>query len=129
MQFHKSLFFFTQDHRQSYDKNDIRDIIDMYFTEVDNLTDSGKIEENAFGDRALSRSILDLFLAGTDTTTNSLMWSLMYMAINHDVQNMVRQLESNSCEIKGIWSFYIRGVNVILTYRQNYEERYYKSHM
>ena len=65
----------------------------MYFAEVKQMESSGKIggqfEKHAFSDSALVRSISDLFVAGSDTTTNTLLWLLMYMALNPDMQNKV----------------------------------------
>ena len=69
-----------QEHRDSYDENHIRDVIDMYFRELEEWRRRGKVggmfEQETASDRTLSRSILDLFIAGTDTTTNTLLFCL-----------------------------------------------------
>ncbi|XP_071805890.1 cytochrome P450 2U1-like [Asterias amurensis] len=84
-----------QDHHKSYDENDIRDIIDMGIAEVRQSEskekhDDGRNFTDIFNDGALCRSIVDLFIAGTDTTTNTLLWTLMYMALHPDMQKKVQ---------------------------------------
>ena len=54
----------------------------------------GKFEKDAFDDKAVGRGIFDLFIAGTDTTTNTLLWLLMYMALNPDMQKKVNIFQS-----------------------------------
>ena len=85
------LFPSAQEHRQSFDPDDIRDIIDMYLLEIRQQRKGGKEggEETAIHESTMWRGIYDLFLAGTDTTTNTLMWLVLYMAVYPDVQEKV----------------------------------------
>ena len=65
----------------------------MYIMEIKNREQGQKGDlEAALCDETMWRGILDLFLAGTDTTTNTLMWLLLYMAIYPDVQKRVSWL-------------------------------------
>ncbi len=89
------LFFSSkvQEHRQSYDENDIRDIIDLQFAEVykretgDRVDD--RFEKDAFDDEALRGSVLDLIIGGTETTSSTLLWLMMYMALIPIIQRKV----------------------------------------
>uniref|UniRef100_A0A8C2EK70 Cytochrome P450, family 2, subfamily U, polypeptide 1 n=1 Tax=Cyprinus carpio TaxID=7962 RepID=A0A8C2EK70_CYPCA len=48
-------------------------------------------EESLFSEDDLFYIIGDLFIAGTDTTTNSVLWSILYMSLYPDVQEKVQQ--------------------------------------
>ncbi|XP_013388320.1 cytochrome P450 2H2 [Lingula anatina] len=73
-------------HRQSFDPTDIRDFIDLYIKVTQERLDSKIFTEwNVF------RIIFDLYLAGTDTTANTLRWSLVHMVNHPDVQKRVQQ--------------------------------------
>ncbi|XP_071784167.1 cytochrome P450 2U1-like [Asterias amurensis] len=90
----KSIDEIIQEHRESYDKNDIRDIIDMHFAEVEKRENSGKDNDlfgkDNFNDETLGRGLYDFFVAGSDTSSNSLLWFLMYMALHQDIQKKVQ---------------------------------------
>ncbi|XP_012583185.1 PREDICTED: cytochrome P450 2U1 [Condylura cristata] len=77
------------DHRESLDAENPRDFIDMYLAQVERerRSDHG----SSFDEDYLFYIIGDLFFAGTDTTTNSLLWCLLYMALNPDVQAKVHE--------------------------------------
>ncbi|XP_019619638.1 PREDICTED: cytochrome P450 2D6-like [Branchiostoma belcheri] len=63
-----------------------RDFLDFCLLEVEKQEKvEGLTEENVL------YMALDLFLAGIDTTTNTLMWSLLYMVLNPDIQHKVQQ--------------------------------------
>ncbi len=101
-----------QEHRGSYDKNDIRDIIDMHFAEVEQRESSGKDDvlfgKDAFNDETLGRGIFDFFAAGSDTLSNSLLWLLMYMALHQDIQKKVSGMISfgSQAGAKALFSIY-----------------------
>ena len=103
------------EHKDTFDKNNIRDLIDMMLLQVEeeseacesvygtgkppkdagkNIPDAGKsvyIARKSVTDDAafLWRSILMLFIAGTDTTTATIMWFLLYMVCYPAVQRRV----------------------------------------
>ncbi|XP_022084337.1 cytochrome P450 2U1-like [Acanthaster planci] len=83
----------VEEHRHSFDPNDIRDIIDMYILEIRQHEQMEKVIEGevAFHEKTMWRGIRDFFVAGTDTTTNTLMWLILYMAIYEDVQKKVQK--------------------------------------
>ncbi|XP_078699617.1 cytochrome P450 2D6-like isoform X2 [Branchiostoma floridae x Branchiostoma belcheri] len=73
-------------HRENLDRENPRDFLDFCLLEVEKQEKvEGLTEENVM------YMALDLFLAGIDTTTNTLMWSLLYMVLNPDIQHKVQQ--------------------------------------
>lgn len=75
-------------HRATLDPGDPRDLIDMYLTKVaaEQGENGGEGENSSFTEEYLFYIIGDLFIAGTDTSTNSILWMLLYMALHPDVQ-------------------------------------------
>ncbi|XP_013391064.1 cytochrome P450 2J6-like [Lingula anatina] len=73
-------------HRQSFDPTDIRDFIDLFIK----VTQEGQDPE-IYTEWNVFRIIIDLYLAGTDTTSNTLRWSLIHMVNHPDVQKRVQQ--------------------------------------
>ncbi|XP_040148940.1 cytochrome P450 2U1 isoform X3 [Ictidomys tridecemlineatus] len=73
-----------KDHQESLDGENPQDFIDMYLLHME---EEGKNNSHSsFNEDYLFYIIGDLFIAGTDTTTNSLLWCLLYMSLNPDVQ-------------------------------------------
>ncbi|XP_047710729.1 cytochrome P450 2U1 isoform X2 [Prionailurus viverrinus] len=73
-----------KDHRESLDVENPQDFIDMYLLHVDEERKNNS--NSSFNEDYLFYIIGDLFIAGTDTTTNSLLWCLLYMSLNPDIQ-------------------------------------------
>ncbi|KAI8493799.1 cytochrome P450 2 sub U member 1 [Branchiostoma belcheri] len=73
-------------HRENLDRENPRDFLDFCLLEVEKQEKvEGLTEEN------IMYVALDLFIAGIDTTSNTLLWSLLYMTLNPDIQNKVQQ--------------------------------------
>ncbi|ESO88637.1 hypothetical protein LOTGIDRAFT_125746 [Lottia gigantea] len=65
-------------HEETYSPEFIRDFIDAVFTQIGkNPSDQGGLE----------RTIVDFFIAGSDTTASSLTWAFLYVILNLDVQS------------------------------------------
>ena len=60
-------------HRETFDPEDIRDFVDLY------LANESSTDKEVFCPDQLRRIILDMFVAGTDTTANFLRWLLLRM--------------------------------------------------
>lgn len=73
-------------HRATLDPENPRDFIDMYLVEMLTQQKTGGSEEDGFSEDYLFYIIGDLFIAGTDTTTNSILWMVLYMCLHPDVQ-------------------------------------------
>ncbi|XP_019936176.2 cytochrome P450 2J6-like [Paralichthys olivaceus] len=72
-------------HKQNWDPSDQRDYIDCYLNEMN----KGQ-PDNRFVEDNLVMSILDLFVAGSETTSSTLRWALLYMADNPEIQETVQ---------------------------------------
>ncbi|XP_006778968.2 PREDICTED: cytochrome P450 2U1 [Myotis davidii] len=78
-----------KEHRESLDVENPRDYIDMYLLHVDEEKKNNS--NSSFDEDYLLYIIGDLFVAGTDTTSNSLLWCLLYMSLNPDIQEKVHE--------------------------------------
>ncbi|KAI8493797.1 cytochrome P450 2 sub U member 1 [Branchiostoma belcheri] len=68
-------------HRENLDRENPRDFLDFCLLEVEKQEKvEGLTEENVM------YMAKDLFIAGIDTTTTTLLWSLLYVTLNVDVQ-------------------------------------------
>ncbi|XP_072552330.1 cytochrome P450 2J4-like [Salminus brasiliensis] len=75
-----------QRHKQDRNRDDPRDYIDCYLEEIETCKDS----QAEFTEENLMWCVVDLFGAGTETTTNTLKWALLYMAKYPRVQEKVQ---------------------------------------
>ncbi|XP_030004967.1 cytochrome P450 2U1 isoform X1 [Sphaeramia orbicularis] len=76
-------------HRETLDPENPRDLIDMYLLEMLAQQAAGE-KDSSFTEDYLFYIIGDLFIAGTDTTTNSVLWVLFYMVLYPDIQDKVQ---------------------------------------
>lgn len=72
-------------HQETLDPENPRDLADMYLTEMLAHQAAGE-EDSTFTEDYLFYIIGDLFIAGTDTTANSILWILLYMVLHPDIQ-------------------------------------------
>nr|XP_002129611.2 cytochrome P450 2C42-like isoform X2 [Ciona intestinalis] len=73
-------------HRQNLDPENPRDYIDCYLNELNQMNDQSELSE-----LGLEMSIMDLFQAGTETTSTTLRWAILYLANNPHIQEKVQQ--------------------------------------
>uniref|UniRef100_A0A8C6T3B3 Uncharacterized protein n=1 Tax=Neogobius melanostomus TaxID=47308 RepID=A0A8C6T3B3_9GOBI len=94
---HKKIFTVTEniinyvqvkisEHKETHDPSNPRDYIDCFLTEIAERED----KESGFDLRNLSFSALDLFVAGTETTTTTLYWALLFMIYYPHIQEKVQ---------------------------------------
>nr|AKH03513.1 cytochrome P450 3075B2 [Paracyclopina nana] len=80
------------DHKKTYDPDHPRDFMDMYLAEIDK---SSNAPDSSFhgtrGEESLVSTMLDLFLAGTETTSSSLLWSILFLLHHPEVQARVQR--------------------------------------
>ncbi|KAM8930687.1 cytochrome P450 2D26-like [Pelodytes ibericus] len=77
-----------REHQQTWDPGHIRDFIDAFLLEMEKKKDD---KESSFNEKNLVFTPLDLFSAGTETTTTTLRWALLYMLLYPDVQRKVHE--------------------------------------
>ncbi|CAL4063130.1 unnamed protein product [Meganyctiphanes norvegica] len=75
-----------REHQVSLDPSNPRDYIDMYLLEI-NKHNGGL--ESTFTLEDLLESLKDLFNAGSETTSSTLRWFILYMAIHPDIQTKI----------------------------------------
>lgn len=70
-----------EEHKISFDVNNIRDFIDLYIR-----ASKDSSEQELFTEANIYKIIVDLFLAGGETTGTSLDWALLYMITYPEIQ-------------------------------------------
>ena len=84
------------DHRQTFDANNLRDYIDGFLHEgirLAELREAGKPVEPLLLDRVFQEDqlvgcLMDLFLAGSETTSKTLSWACLFMVGGHELVNL-----------------------------------------
>ncbi|XP_028260638.1 cytochrome P450 2J6-like [Parambassis ranga] len=76
-----------KEHKKSWDPSERRDYIDCYLNEIQ--TNKGQ-DDNTFDEENLVLCVLDLFAAGTETTSTTLRWAFLYMAKYPEIQEKVQ---------------------------------------
>ncbi|MEQ2261976.1 hypothetical protein XENORESO_019092, partial [Xenotaenia resolanae] len=71
-----------KEHKENLDPSSPRDYIDSFLIEMGDKEDT----DSGFDLFNLSSCTLDLFAAGTETTTTTLHWGLLYMIYYPDIQ-------------------------------------------
>ena len=80
----------VEEHEATIDYNEPRDFIDKALIEMRATTDPAS---SFFGERGrtnLVGTMLDLFAAGSETTSTTLTWAVLYMAREPAVQDRVQ---------------------------------------
>ena len=80
-------------HLISFDPDDMRDYMDCYLREMKTATEEGKQESSFFGEEGeinLKASLSDLYLAGSETSSTTLLFSIIYMVNYPEVQEKVQ---------------------------------------
>uniref|UniRef100_A0A8D2LFE1 CP2J2 protein n=1 Tax=Varanus komodoensis TaxID=61221 RepID=A0A8D2LFE1_VARKO len=68
-------------HKEDWNPHETRDFIDAYLNEM-----AKEDAAPSFHEEGLLHCALDLFFAGTETTSATLRWALLYMALHPDIQ-------------------------------------------
>ncbi|EDL30916.1 mCG15468 [Mus musculus] len=77
------IYQMMESHRKDWNPDEPRDFIDAFLTEMSKYGDK---TTTSFNEENLINSTLDLFFAGSETTTNTLRWALLYITTNPEVQ-------------------------------------------
>ncbi|XP_071950289.1 cytochrome P450 2J4-like [Antedon mediterranea] len=77
----------VQQHQETYDPGHVRDLIDAYIVEANKQ----EVDMDVFRMDLLWRSVIDLFVAGTETTACTIMWIIIYLVNFPEVQTKVQQ--------------------------------------
>ncbi|GFN93735.1 cytochrome p450 [Plakobranchus ocellatus] len=74
-------------HKETFDSQKSRDMIDSYLLEMENKLKSK--EKTTMDDKQLLKLVGDLFVAGTETTSTTLRWALIFLVHHPQVQKKV----------------------------------------
>ncbi|NWQ76950.1 CP2J2 protein, partial [Columbina picui] len=72
-------------HKEDWNPSESRDFIDCYLQEI--AKDNG---DGIFQEENLVACVLDLLFAGTETTSTTIRWALLYMAMYPEIQGRVQ---------------------------------------
>ena len=75
----------VQQHRDTYDEDNMRDFVDVYLREMDRSPDP------SFSEAGLLVTAMDLFSAGSETTSTTLAWAVCYLVTQPGVQTRVQE--------------------------------------
>ncbi|CAG5125153.1 unnamed protein product, partial [Candidula unifasciata] len=84
-----SLNKFLLEKKHTEDANEVCTLIDAYIIERNKKLKAGI--STTLNDRNLLKIMMDLFLAGTETTSTTIYWCVLYMLHYPDVQNKVHE--------------------------------------
>ena len=88
-----------EEHRATLDRENPRDFIDVYLTAMEE--DEGLTMDD------LAISLYDFLLAGTETSSTTLKWLVLYLTIHQEVQarcreEIVRVIGAHTCRLEDI---------------------------
>ncbi|XP_029650979.1 cytochrome P450 2J5-like [Octopus sinensis] len=76
------------DHMREYEETNIKDFIDAYIKEMKQREKTDP--DTSLNEEQLCKVIGDLLIAGTETTTSTILWALVYMLHYPDVQKRIQ---------------------------------------
>ncbi|CAL8126612.1 unnamed protein product [Orchesella dallaii] len=89
------LFYQTavNEHKATYQEGTTRDFIDVYLAEIEaNKDNPNSLFHNRIqAEKQLHAILGDLFFAGTDTSSNTLAWAVLYLAKNQNAQKKLQK--------------------------------------
>ncbi|CAH1230951.1 CYP2J2 [Branchiostoma lanceolatum] len=76
-----------KEHKETFNREDVRDFIDAFLLEMQSRPNT---ENGSFTETQLEITVLDLFLAGTETVSTTLWWACLLLILNPDIQHKVQ---------------------------------------
>ena len=89
--FKERMYTIVRDHEQTLqDDQAMNDYVGKYLNEIKDTVDSNSSFYSTWGKESLISSCVDLFLAGTETTTSTLIWGILFLLHNPGVKKHVQ---------------------------------------
>ncbi|XP_072013985.1 cytochrome P450 2J4-like [Amphiura filiformis] len=81
----------VKEHRNNFDSDNLKDYMDVFLNEI-NASSTKENERSivSLSDDNLIHSVLQLFVAGSETTVSTLRWCFLYMIAYPDIQRRVQ---------------------------------------
>lgn len=86
--------FIVDDHKERFDKDSPRDLVDAYLLEIETAKNEGTLEEVFEGldpEAQLRQILLDIFSAGVETLKTTIQWSLLHMMHNPEIRTKIHE--------------------------------------
>ena len=81
---------YVQDHKDSLDENNIRDYLDTYLLEIQkHENDSNSSFHQERGHYMLVNTLIDLLIAGMETTSSAIVWTLLLLLHHPEAKRKV----------------------------------------
>merc|ERR1711997_832908 len=81
---------YVQDHKDSLDENNIRDYLDTYLLEIQkHQNDSNSSFHQERGHYMLVNTLIDLLIAGMETTSSAIVWTLLLLLHHPEAKRKV----------------------------------------
>nr|XP_023019296.1 probable cytochrome P450 303a1 [Leptinotarsa decemlineata] len=74
-------------HKQTHNTHEPRDVIDVYLNVLESLDNTN----DEFSEEQLLATCMDMFMAGSETTSNTLSFCFLYLILNQDVQRKAQE--------------------------------------
>ena len=85
-------------HEDTFDSDNMRDLLDMYISKRSGA-DVGSSFHGQIGKQNQQIGLLDLFLAGSETTSTTLLWAILFLLHHPDVQDKLHaELDEIVCK-------------------------------
>jgi len=99
-------------HQQTLDPNNVRDFLDVMLIELETCQDSKSPFSPRIGLSTIKNTMLDLFMAGMETTSSSLMHIFLQILHHPEVQERVHhELDTvSSLPFSMIWAWCYIGI-------------------
>jgi len=86
---------YITEHKEKHDSNSLNDFMDVYIEKINNTTDPSSSFFGNNGEKNMVCSMIDLFFAGSETTSSTLLWTFFLMCHYPDVQTKLRKEMEN----------------------------------
>ncbi len=87
---------YVEEHKKTMIEGEPRDFVDIYLSHVKSTKDTESSFWGSGGYKQLQDVIIDLFMAGTDTTSTSIVWAILYLMHHPEIQTRVQE-ELDAC--------------------------------
>jgi cytochrome P450 len=112
----------VSEHEATIDPNEPRDFIDKVLVEMRATTDPASSFYGEQGRQNLVETLMDLFAAGSETTSTTLTWAMLYMVREPAVQD---RLQAQLTGVR-VLSLYVWSTVIYLLHLEQYHHYFAK---